>query len=390
MRAYALGAVDFLFKPIIPEVLLAKVRVFIDLFDKTLQISRHAEELREVERRHHELRLEQERRYWRESQLREELALERRIYADRQRQVAILRSIGDAVVAADGDWRITLLNPAAERLTGWSESEALRQPLSRVVRLLDRRTRAPVPISSDGSNPELVLVDRNGREVPVGQNVAAVLAEEQRRVGVVLVLRAEANARRSESFARIRSNAALALESGAVHPSVRPLLNEIKSVCDSQVSSPTVGVSGTYAKRAVRLLLVGASSSDRGVLEGCLQEMGHCVQAVETGEEAVLSYRRSAEDGELFDAVFLDLNVVGWKTTLAELHGIDPKVCVVALSSRSNDGVMTRHRALGFFSALAKPIHFAMLARELHQIVLGRARTSSAAGALALCSVSKS
>ena len=247
MRAYALGAVDFLFKPIIPEVLLAKVRVFIDLFDKTLQISRHAEELREVERRHHELRLEQERRYWRESQLREELALERRIYADRQRQVAILRSIGDAVVAADGDWRITLLNPAAERLTGWSESEALRQPLSRVVRLLDRRTRAPVPISSDGSNPELVLVDRNGREVPVGQNVAAVLAEEQRRVGVVLVLRAEANARRSESFARIRSNAALALESGAVHPSVRPLLNEIKSVCDSQVSSPTVGVSGTYA-----------------------------------------------------------------------------------------------------------------------------------------------
>src|SRR5581483_4068174 len=54
-RGYALGAVDYLVKPIVPEILLSKVSVFVDLYRKTHQIEQQAAELRqardELERR---------------------------------------------------------------------------------------------------------------------------------------------------------------------------------------------------------------------------------------------------------------------------------------------------------------------------------------------------
>jgi signal transduction histidine kinase/DNA-binding response OmpR family regulator len=44
-KGYAAGAVDFLFKPFMPEVLRSKVAIFVDLFRKTQAIQRQADEL---------------------------------------------------------------------------------------------------------------------------------------------------------------------------------------------------------------------------------------------------------------------------------------------------------------------------------------------------------
>jgi PAS domain S-box-containing protein len=44
-RGYSLGAVDYLFKPIQPEILKSKVMAFIDLYQKTAEIERQAAEL---------------------------------------------------------------------------------------------------------------------------------------------------------------------------------------------------------------------------------------------------------------------------------------------------------------------------------------------------------
>jgi len=43
-KGYSLGAVDYILAPVIPEVLRAKVSVFVDLFRKTEQVKRRAEE----------------------------------------------------------------------------------------------------------------------------------------------------------------------------------------------------------------------------------------------------------------------------------------------------------------------------------------------------------
>ena len=50
-RGYSVGAVDFLFKPIVPEVLRSKVRVFVDLNRATRQVKEQAERLRGGEQR---------------------------------------------------------------------------------------------------------------------------------------------------------------------------------------------------------------------------------------------------------------------------------------------------------------------------------------------------
>ena len=62
--AYQLGAVDFLFKPIVPEVLRAKASVFVELQSRTAEVARQAEQIREHERREHERSLAEERSRW--------------------------------------------------------------------------------------------------------------------------------------------------------------------------------------------------------------------------------------------------------------------------------------------------------------------------------------
>ena len=52
-RGYALGAVDFVHVPILPEILKAKAEVFVDLYRKTEEVRRHAELKREIEAKEH-------------------------------------------------------------------------------------------------------------------------------------------------------------------------------------------------------------------------------------------------------------------------------------------------------------------------------------------------
>lgn len=78
-RAYALGAVDYLVKPLVPEVVRAKVTGFVELFHKTEQVKRQAEQLRQMERREFERQLaveklrQSEERYRETRRLNEEL-----------------------------------------------------------------------------------------------------------------------------------------------------------------------------------------------------------------------------------------------------------------------------------------------------------------------------
>lgn len=105
-------------------------------------------------------------------------------------------SAADALIVADASGRVRLLNPAAERLTGWRLGEAAGQPLEAVLRLVEANGDDfgdPSPLAILRGSPVeldrgLRLVSRGGREIEVEGTAAPVLAPPD-TLGVVLTLR---------------------------------------------------------------------------------------------------------------------------------------------------------------------------------------------------------
>ncbi|MBC8066786.1 MAG: response regulator [Deltaproteobacteria bacterium] len=78
-RGYAVGAVDFLFKPPVPEVLRSKVLGFVDLHRKTKEVEFQAAQLRAAEREAHERRLAELGASMEAAALRNEMAASKRM-----------------------------------------------------------------------------------------------------------------------------------------------------------------------------------------------------------------------------------------------------------------------------------------------------------------------
>jgi signal transduction histidine kinase/DNA-binding response OmpR family regulator len=85
-RGYELGAVDYLFKPIVPEILRTKVAVFLDLHRKTEEVRRQAELLRQAESREHERQLAEARAHYERSLLQQEMERERKVSEAREQR----------------------------------------------------------------------------------------------------------------------------------------------------------------------------------------------------------------------------------------------------------------------------------------------------------------
>lgn len=79
LKAYELGAVDFLFKPIIPEILRAKASVLLALQRRTAEVAIQARLLREQEHQMHQRLLAEARRDWEDEMLRRQVEEERRV-----------------------------------------------------------------------------------------------------------------------------------------------------------------------------------------------------------------------------------------------------------------------------------------------------------------------
>ncbi|WP_146210188.1 ATP-binding protein [Vitiosangium sp. GDMCC 1.1324] len=108
-----------------------------------------------------------------------------------------LRSIGDAVLTTDSHGLVRFINPVASYFTGWRESDAIGQPLERVLRLVDPSTRQPlvpaIPERHEQRPVQLglqaLLLSKNGAELPIEHTAAPVSGSEGRRIGSVIVFR---------------------------------------------------------------------------------------------------------------------------------------------------------------------------------------------------------
>jgi PAS domain S-box-containing protein len=124
---------------------------------------------------------------------------------------ATLSSIGDGVIAADADGRVTFLNAVAENLTGWTTAEAVRRPIDDVFRIANEQTRQPVetPVARVlregnivGLANHTVLLARDGTVRPIDDSAAPIRDGKQGVSGVILVFRDVAERRRAEETLR--------------------------------------------------------------------------------------------------------------------------------------------------------------------------------------------
>jgi PAS domain S-box-containing protein len=134
--------------------------------------------------------------------------------AQREWYRVTLASVGDAVIASDHEGRVTFMNAVAERLTGWSQADAMSRPLSDVFPIINEETRAPVEnptekVLRSGAIVALanhtVLIGRSGQEWPIDDSAAPILDDAGNILGVVLVFHDVTEQRRAhEALARQR------------------------------------------------------------------------------------------------------------------------------------------------------------------------------------------
>ncbi len=123
---------------------------------------------------------------------------ERKLRESERRYATTLASIGDGVIATDESGCVVFMNSVAEKLTGWTGSEASGVPLSIVFEIYNEKTRQPGanPIAQvskddaiDGLPNYTILVRRDGSEVPIDDCASPILDDRGDLTGAVLVFR---------------------------------------------------------------------------------------------------------------------------------------------------------------------------------------------------------
>ena len=139
---------------------------------------------------------------------------EQRVAESREWLFTTLRSIGEAVVATDNQGRIRFLNPAAERLTGFKQDEALERDVDTIVRLLSecgepasessakRALASGSPVTEDGN---YLLLTKSGARVPILDGASPIKNPRGEVIGVVIAIRDMTERKRIEDEL-VRSN----------------------------------------------------------------------------------------------------------------------------------------------------------------------------------------
>ncbi len=109
-----------------------------------------------------------------------------------------LNSIGDAVISTNTEGNIVRMNPVAERLTGWKQSEARGKLLTEVFRIIDARSGEKLenPIEKVLKSGSVVglanhtkLIARDGNEYQIADSAAPIRDDNGNIMGTVLVFR---------------------------------------------------------------------------------------------------------------------------------------------------------------------------------------------------------
>ncbi len=186
-----------------------------------------------------------------------------------------LHSIGDAVIATDAEGRVTLLNPLAEQLTGWTLAEAAGHPVEDIFQIINQETRLPstVPIKAtlahgmiQGLANHTVLIARDGRERAIADSCAPIRDGDDQVVGAVLVFRDVTGEYTAQQALRDSEEQYRQLFEGS-HDALMVLVPPAR--CFTDVNHATLSLFGTVSKTDFVKLGLADLSPERQP-DGCL------------------------------------------------------------------------------------------------------------------------
>ena len=134
-------------------------------------------------------------------------AMEQKLRFSEAWLAAVLRNVGDGIVATDTEERIVSINAAAAMTLGWSAEEARQQPLAEVMCAFDVKTGlaldnplgAALGLSEPSPTPKTVLLKnrQDGSYKLVEMRVSAN-RDAEKLLGAILVFQEIAERRRAE------------------------------------------------------------------------------------------------------------------------------------------------------------------------------------------------
>ncbi len=119
----------------------------------------------------------------------------------------ILDCIGEAVIATDLNGKINYMNSFAEKLTGWKLEEVLEKPLEHVFKVTYDDNKKIENIFQTFLNSEsvadllknkAVIIQRNGKTVPINFSGVSIKNEKDKVTGIVIVFRDDSERRQHD------------------------------------------------------------------------------------------------------------------------------------------------------------------------------------------------
>ena len=219
-----------------------------------------------------------------------------------------LNSIGDAVIATDTSGNITLMNPVAEKLSGWEFREARGGPLAEILHIVNARTRKPAHNPVDavlesgrvvGLANHMVLIARDGAEYQIADSAAPIRNDAGDVTGVVLVFRDVTEQTRLEEI-MIQSEKMLSvggLAAGMAHEINNPLagMMQTATVMTNRLAGKDTPANVNAAEVAgTSMGAIQAFMEDRGIprMLSAIQESGQRVAEI---VDTMLSFARRSD-----------------------------------------------------------------------------------------------